>query len=123
MKSIREFIASKIRRSEVEDRLSLDCSDTGDDEELGAFEGTLTSPTGNATFYAKGMRLVDGARFVYTDIERVELSEGADNKRNVDILLIDGAKRRILTSDAGGIVLHATLRWIGNTRLRRKARD
>lgn len=114
MKSIGEFIASKIRRAELSDRLSV--SRAGEpDLELGRFDATLLGPEGPITFFETGLRLESGARIPYSTM--VWVSRAADG---LEVRLDDGRMQLIRTSDAGGIAVHATLRWIGHTRLRRK---
>jgi hypothetical protein len=119
MKSIRDFIEGKIRRSENEERLTLVAEARAPDEELGAFEGELVGPGGHATFFERGMVLQSGERVLFERIERVMLQPARGGGRFVDIVFLDGRTQRIASSEAGGEVLHATLRWIGHTRLRR----
>jgi hypothetical protein len=119
VKPIGEFIAGKIVRMEIGD---VSFARGGDpDPELGACEGTLRGPGGEATFYQNGMQ-VGAQRFAYEAIDRVEISPAAEGGRSVAIIAGD-VTVMLQSSENGGAVLHATLRWIGHTILRRKIAD
>jgi hypothetical protein len=115
MKTIADFLAGKIRRAEVEDRLSLSPAGAPHPS-LGAHQGTLLSLLGSADFYADGM-VIGASSIRYAEIDRVEIAEAG--------VVVSGAFGRVTirSSPAGGVVLHATLRWIGNTILRRSIAD
>lgn len=117
MKTIRSFVEGKVRRSETGEVLSIDVA--GDAHpELGALEAKLASDVGAIAFHEKGMVLSDGAAVPYAAIARVEVSPPF-----VEVVLEDGAVRRLRSSPAGALVVHATLRWIGATILRRKVAE
>ena len=122
MKRIRDFVLGKIRRAEVGDALTFEPGGP-DHPGLGACEGRLTGPGGAVTLHAEGLILPDGTDLLYTRIERVELAPLHEGRREVHILPADGPAARLLCSDAGGLVLHATLRGVGHTRLRRRIAD
>jgi hypothetical protein len=117
MKSIADFIEGKIVRLEVTDEVSFSRGGAAHPA-LGACEGTLIGPGGEAQLYKGGMT-VGGTSFAYEQIERVEISPAEAGQRKVAIVL---PEQTILlhSSDTGGEVVHATLRWIGHTILRRK---
>lgn len=118
MKSIRSFIEGKIHRTESEDRLSVE--DSAAHEKFGGSDGVLVGPKGRVAFYERGMTIADGSDIAYEEIERVVSTPAPGSLRFVDIILADGRTKRLESSAIGGEVVHATLRWIGNTRLRRK---
>lgn len=120
MKSIGDFVAGKIRRAEVEDEVSFYPGGEAHPEH-GPREGRLVGPGGEAVLFERGMT-VGGESFSYDAIVRVALSPGAEGRRHLDVKLQDRTVR-LLASDTGGEVLYAALRWIGNTRLRRKIAD
>jgi hypothetical protein len=121
MKSIRDFIEGKIRRTESEASLSLVPGEAH--PELGPCAGVLRGPRGQITFYELGAVLEGGDHFRYQDIARVDLEPSSPNTCNLDIILESGPTKRLASSPIGAEVVHATLRWIGNTRLRRKVAD
>jgi hypothetical protein len=123
VKSIREFIEGKIRRSESEAVLASAATPRAPDRELGGFEVTLTGPSGSVDFWEKGLVIASGARIAYESIERVEISPAESGRRFVDIVTCDGPAHRLDATDRGGEVVHAALRWIGNTRLKRRIAD
>lgn len=120
MKSIGDFVAGKIRRLEVEDEISF-VAGGEDHPDLGPCEGTLVGPAGEVTLYERGMTAGQES-FSYEAVIRVEISPVEAGRRLVDVRLQDRTVR-FRASDTGGEVLHAALRWIGNTRLRRKIAD
>ena len=119
MKSIRDFITGKIRRSEAQDRLRL-VVDGADHPDLGRFEGRLDSDVESVEFYADGVCIpgVDPTR--YDGIQTVMMSPPQGDRRTVDIVMLDRRSIRLDCTDDGGRVVHATLRWVGNVLLRRK---
>ena len=119
MKTIGDFIEGKIRRSEATDVLTV--KREGDsDTEFGPLEGLLLSKTGQTAFYKLGLILHDGQRIAYEDLIRVTISAEENHERLVHLIGVHGEKFRLRCSEKGGIVLHATLRWIGNTSLKRQ---
>lgn len=121
-RSIREFLAGKLQRAEVDDRLLLEI-DAPPDAVLGALEGRLVSSSGSLSFYAQGLRSPSGQAVAYADIGRVEILEPEAAQPQVAIALLAGGGLRIDCTPAGALVVHATLRWIGHTQLRRKIAD
>ena len=120
VKSIADFIEGKIVRLELEDEVSF--ARGGEPHpELGECEGTLAGPGGEALFYQRGMTVGERA-LAYDRIQRVEISPLAEGRRSIAISL-DGETVMLRSSDTGGEVLHAALRWIGHTMLRRKIAD
>ena len=119
-KSIADFIEGKIVRLEVGGEVAFTRGGDARDD-LGPCEGTLVGPGGEATFHAGGMR-VGETSFAYDRIQRVELSPPGEGRRSVAILL-DTETVMLRSSETGGEVLHAALRWIGHTILRRKIAD
>lgn len=113
MKSVGDFLASKIRRAEVADRIRLIPIDEPH-AELGAPEGRLESDTGTAIFYADGFVAGDHA-VRYADIIAIRRTDEGP----VDVQL-EGRTVRIHSSPAGAVVVHDTLRWIGRALLRRR---
>lgn len=122
MKRVRDFLAGKLRRAEVEDRLTLELEGPPH-EALGELEAVLVSARGRAAFYARGLSLESGAALPYEALARVELSPEQDGERTVDLITEGGETHRLHASAAGGLVIHAALRWIGHTILRRKLAD
>jgi hypothetical protein len=120
VKSIADFVEGKIVRLEVDDEVSFARGGAAHPE-LGDCEGTLTGPGGEAVLYQRGMRVGDSA-FAYARIQRVEISPAAQGRREVAIIL-DGETIMLRSSETGGEVMHATLRWIGHTILRKKIAD
>lgn len=116
MKTIRDFLQGKLRRAEVEDRLSLQLEGPADPE-LGPHEATLVSAVGQLDFYRDGLRAADGQARRYVDLERVELSPPGDEAW-VELQGVQG-NLRLRSSPAGALVVHATLRWVGHALLRR----
>lgn len=110
MKSIADFVISKIRRAEVVELLHFEAGGAAHDT-LGACEGTLQGPNGNAILYEQGL-ILGSSTIPYAEIEEVTTP--------LTIGRVGGETIRVEVSPAGGEVLFATLRWIGNTRLRRK---
>jgi len=119
VKTIGEFLKSKIRRSEAEAQLQL-VDQGSDDPEYGPLEACLKSQTGESHFYQNGLVLSDGERIRYVDIVQVTISGAESDGRLIVILGVQGEKIRIRCSELGGVVLHATLRWIGNALLKRR---
>ncbi len=117
MKSIADFVEGKIVRLEVGGQVSF-VRGGEPHPEHGDREGVLTGPGGAAVLYQRGMTAGE-VGFAYDRIERVELSASEDGGRAVAIFLPEGAVR-LRSSETGGEVLYATLRWIGHTILRRK---
>jgi hypothetical protein len=122
MKPIREFIEGKIRRTESGEVLSLEVGGEAH-AALGASEGTLVGPRGRIAFYEHGCVLADGTLVRYEELARVVSSAVIGDERIVDLVHVDGGTKRLVSSPLGGEVVHATLRWIGSTRLRRKLSD
>lgn len=116
MKTVRDFLQGKLRRAEVEAQLSLEL-DGAPDPELGAHEATLISAIGRLAFFRDGLRASDGRPWRYAELLRVELSPPGDEAW-VELRGLQG-NLRLHGSPAGALVVHATLRWIGNTILRR----
>jgi hypothetical protein len=114
VKSIADFLASKIRRAELtEDQVRL-VRLAEAHETLGAPEATVDSDHGSAAFFAHGFTA--GTEVVrYDEIERIERTENGA----VDVVL-PGRTLRIHTSTAGAIVVFDTLRWVGRALLRRR---
>ena len=120
MKSIRTFVASKIRRLEVQHRVGL--VTVGDAHpELGEYEGKLD--TDGVEFFARGIRFCDTQVIEYTNIIRVERSPESDGERWVDVVARDGETARLSCTAHGGSIIHAALRWIGHTQLGRCIAD
>ena len=119
MKSVRDFLAGKLRRAETTS-LTL-ALDGPPHPALGAFEATLESARGRVDFYARGL-LSGEHTLAYADIERVELSPLEGALRLVDVRTAAGTAR-LACSDEGGRVIHAALRWVGHTLLRRRIAD
>lgn len=117
MKSIRDFIEGKIRRSETE--AILEVVDGPPDPELGAHQGTLLGPRGQIAFFEDGMLIHPDLRVPYAALEEIDFGPGEDSRWHVDLILKEGQPVRLVSSREGGEVVHATLRWIGHTRLRR----
>lgn len=116
MKTVRDFLQGKLRRAEVEEQLSLEL-DGAPDPELGPHEATLISAVGRLAFYRDGLRPGDGRAWRYAELSRVELSPpGAEAW--VELRGLQG-NLRLKGSPAGAVVIHATLRWVGNALLRR----
>lgn len=128
MKSIRDFLEGKIRRTESTEVLSLEAGATPHPT-LGAHDATLVGPRGALAFFEHGVVLAGGAEVRYEDLERVVLGpvregEAGGPERPVDLVLRgELGTKRLTSSPLGGEVVHAALRWIGNTRLRRKLSD
>lgn len=113
MKSIREFIIGKIRRSEVEDLVPVE-TDGAPHPDLFGFESEVEG----MVFYELGM--VAGDQLIrYEDISEVALSPLKAQQRDLGIMLADGTRCCFKLSDASALIVHASLRWIGHTRLRR----
>ena len=119
MKTIGDFLEGKVRRSEATDQLQV-VRDGEADQEFGQLEGSLISARGRSHFFQNGLVLSDGKRLAYADLLRVMISPAEDGQNLVHIIGMRGEKFRLRCSEKGGIVLHATLRWIGNTALKRK---
>lgn len=118
MKSIREFIESKIRRAEVGDDVRLLPLDLPH-AELGAPEGIIESKVGAASFYVDGF-VIGEAPVRYDAIAEIRIGPAEDGVRLVDVTREGGEILRIRASEAGGLVVYDTLRWIGRAKLRRK---
>lgn len=116
MKTVRDFLQGKLRRAEVEGQLSLEL-DGAPDPELGPHEATLISALGRLAFFRDGLRASDGRAWRYAELERVELSPPGEVAW-VELRSLQG-NLRLTGSPAGALVIHATLRWIGNALLRR----
>ncbi len=122
MKTVRDFLVGKLRRAEVEDRLQLVLE--GDaDPELGALEAVLESPRGRLAFFAEGLRLERGDALLYRSLLRVEAARGSGDEATVTLRLEGGAQVILHLSPAGALVVHAALRWLGHTLLRRRIAD
>lgn len=120
MKSIGDFLAGKLRRSEVGDALRL-ITHGPPHPELGPLEGALESSRGRVSFHTSGLVFADGATLRYEDVVQVTLVgpvPGAEGE--LYLLRRDGGGVRLESSREGGEVVFATLRWIGNVILRRK---
>lgn len=114
MKSIRDFVESKMRRAEIGDALRL-VPIAEEDATLGAPEIAVESDLGRAAFYAEGF-VVGGDAVRYDAVERIrESPEGP----TIDIVTAERILR-IHASDAGARVVFDTLRWIGRAKLRRR---
>ena len=120
MKSIRYFMASKIRRSEVQHLVQL-ITDGETDPVLGKFEGRLD--TDEVEFFARGIRFSGTQVLEYTDIFRVERSPEEHGERCLDIVRQGGEVARLRCTNHGGMIIHATLRWVGHTKLGRYLAD
>ena len=113
-KSIADFVEGKIVRLEVDD-VSFTRGGPAD-ASLGECEGTIRGPAGEATLYERGM-VVGDTSFSYEQIERVEISPTGE------VAIVTDRTILVRSSQNGGALLHATLRWIGHTILRRKIAD
>lgn len=71
---------------------------------------------GTLRFYELGFCTSDAHVVRYEDIDRAAL----DPDGSLAITLRGGSILKLRTSPAGGVVVHATLRWIGNALLRRR---
>jgi hypothetical protein len=120
VKSIADFIEGKIVRLEVGDEISF-ARGGEPDTAHGVREGILRGPGGEAVFFERGMT-VGASSFAYDRIQRVEISPAEEGRRSIAIIL-DAETVMLRSSDTGGEVMHAALRWIGHTRLRRKIAD
>jgi len=116
VKTIRDFVLGKIRRTEVEDLISLELQGTRIFE-LGEYQGTLRGPAGEVDLYADG--LVFGAKIVrYEALQNIAISPVKDGQRQLALTTQEGIVW-VEASEMGGEVLFATLRWIGRALLRR----
>ena len=120
MKTIRGFMASKIRRMEVQHAVAL-VTEGAAHPDLGEFQGRLD--TDAVEFYARGIRFCNTQVVDFTDILRVERSPADDGGRWVDVVVRDGEVARLSCTADGGAIIHATLRWIGHTQLGRCIAD
>lgn len=121
MKTIGDFLEGKVRRSEATDVLQVERQGEPDPD-FGPLEGRLVSASGQSEFYQEGLVLSDGKRIAYDDVITVTISPPEEDQKLVHIIGTKGEKLRLRCSEKGGIVLHATLRWIGNTASKRKIR-
>jgi hypothetical protein len=114
VKTIGDFVESKIRRSGSEEVLTFERGG-GPHAELGGFEGTLYGPKGQVAFFERGMVLGDGTAIAWENIERaVKAGE------RVELHLSGDTVQALDSSRWGAEVVYATLRWVGNALLRRK---
>ncbi len=121
MKSIADFLSSKLRRMESK---TLQLSATPPDQaQLGAPQATLQGPGGSLHFHEEGLVTEDGRAVRYDSLERVLLEPAEGELADVQLLLNDNTALRFKSSKEGGEAVYATLRWIGNVKLRRKIAD
>lgn len=114
MKSIADFVAGKIRRSESSAEMIFRPGGSADDQ-LGAAEGELFGPAGSVRLYDGGMILADGTAVRWDSIVRARLLG-----ERIEIELSDGTGKVIAGSPIGSEILYATIRWVGNALLKRK---
>jgi len=122
VKSIRDFVTSKVRRSEIEDRVRVEISGAADPE-LGEWQACLRSEVEAIRFYEHGLIDEGDHRIRYDEIRRVELAPSTGDTRELDVISDAGWTLRLSGSDDGMATVHATLRWIGNALLRRRIAD
>ena len=89
MKTVGDFLESKIRRSESAEQLHLDRGGAPDSE-FGALEGHLISQTGQSSFYSAGLVLHGGKRIRYSDMVRVMISDPVNDQRIIPIIGVHG---------------------------------
>jgi hypothetical protein len=111
---VRSFVEGKIRRAELGDSVRAEPLDGPSHAAIGAPEVRLVGPAGAVALHADGLLTAGGDVVRYADI--LDVTPTPDGL----VLTCDGAAPlRLATSADGGLVLHATLRWIARTRFRR----
>lgn len=122
MKSVRDFLIGKVRRSETGEHLTVDI-DGAADSDFGRLEGCLASAVDAVSFFEDGLRSAGGAGVRYDAINQVAIAPRSGAGRPVEVVRADGTVIRLDCSDDGAMVAHATLRWIGNALLKRRIAD
>ncbi len=119
MKRVRDFVAGKVRRTEVEHALRVTLEGE-DDAELGAFEAGLASDRGTLSFFSGGVRLSTGLALPYEALSALRVEGTPGGPAAVVAERLDGVTVRIDASPEGAVVVHATLRWVVTALLRRR---